>query len=93
MQQEFCTGTVLSSQAVASQVFSTLMSLTSVFGMGTGGTSSLSTPIYSGSNLKIEQSTFMLVFASHITYGQALDRLVPASCTPHGASTLGLSTL
>ena len=37
----FCTGIALSSQAVASQVFSTLMSLTSVFGMGTGGSSSL----------------------------------------------------
>ena len=32
----FCVGTVLSSQAVSSQVFSTLVSLTSVFGMGTG---------------------------------------------------------
>ena len=37
-------GTYLSSRAVASQVFSTLKSLTSVFGMGTGGTSSQSTP-------------------------------------------------
>ena len=44
MQQEFCTGTVLSSQAVASQVFSTLMSLTSVFGMGTGGSLSPLSP-------------------------------------------------
>ena len=35
-----CVGTALSSQAVARQVFSTLMSLTSVFGMGTGGSSS-----------------------------------------------------
>ena len=34
----------LSSQAVASQVLWTEMSLTSVFGMGTGGTSSQSTP-------------------------------------------------
>ena len=33
-------GIVLSSRAVASQVFSTRMSLTSVFGMGTGVTSS-----------------------------------------------------
>ena len=35
-----CVGTALSFQAVARQVFSTLMSLTSVFGMGTGGSSS-----------------------------------------------------
>ena len=44
-QEFFSTGTALSSQAVASQVFSTLMSLTSVFGMGTGGTSSPLAPI------------------------------------------------
>ena len=35
----FCVGTALSSQAVSSQVLSTLVSLTSVFGMGTGGSS------------------------------------------------------
>ena len=39
-----CVGTDLSSQSVARQVFSALMSLTSVFGMGTGGPSSLKTP-------------------------------------------------
>ena len=37
-------GSVLSSRAVAHQVLSTLRSLTSVFGMGTGGTSSLWPP-------------------------------------------------
>ena len=42
--QPFCVGIALSSQAVASQVFSALMSLTSVFGMGTGGPSSPLTP-------------------------------------------------
>ena len=36
----FDVGTFLLSQAVASQVSSALMSLTSVFGMGTGGPSS-----------------------------------------------------
>ena len=40
----FCAGVDLSSQVVTNQVFSTQMSLTSVFGMGTGGTSLLSTP-------------------------------------------------
>ena len=34
-------GTALFSRAVTRQVFSTLMSLTTVFGMGTGGSSSL----------------------------------------------------
>ena len=37
---ESCAGTALFSQAVTRQVSSALMSLTSVFGMGTGGTSS-----------------------------------------------------
>ena len=40
----YSVGNYLSSQAVASQVFSALMSLTTVFGMGTGGPSSLSIP-------------------------------------------------
>ena len=43
--QMLSTGIELFSQAVASQVFSSHMSLTSVFGMGTGVTSSLFTPI------------------------------------------------
>ena len=34
-----CVGTALFSRAASSQVFSALMSLTSVFGMGTGGPS------------------------------------------------------
>ena len=38
-----CVGYELSSRAVASQVFSPLQSLTSVFGMGTGGPSALMT--------------------------------------------------
>ena len=37
-------GISLSSQVVTNQVFSALVSLTSVFGMGTGGPSPLSTP-------------------------------------------------
>ena len=39
-----CVGNDLSSRLVAKQVFSAQQSLTSVFGMGTGGTSSQSTP-------------------------------------------------
>ena len=39
----FClTSNFLSSQAVSNQVLSTYVSLTTVFGMGTGGTSQLS---------------------------------------------------
>ena len=40
----FYVGIDLSSQSVARQVFSALVSLTSVFGMGTGGPSPLKTP-------------------------------------------------
>ena len=40
----FYVGTDLSFQSVARQVFSAPMSLTSVFGMGTGGPSSLKAP-------------------------------------------------
>ena len=39
-----CVGVYLFSRAVASQVFSARVSLTSVFGMGTGGPSPLRTP-------------------------------------------------
>nr|DAF51006.1 MAG TPA: hypothetical protein [Siphoviridae sp. ctvhu9] len=39
-----CVGISLSSRAVTSQVFSAPLSLTSVFGMGTGGPSASSTP-------------------------------------------------
>ena len=39
-----CVGIALSSRAASSQVLSALMSLTTVFGMGTGGPSSLKTP-------------------------------------------------
>ena len=40
----FCAGTVLSSREVTLQVLSAPLSLTSVFGMGTGGTSASYTP-------------------------------------------------
>lgn len=39
------TGIYISSQAVSSQVLSAQLSLTSVFGMRTGGTSASSTPV------------------------------------------------
>ena len=42
--QNPCVGIDLSSQSVARQVFSAPLSLTSVFGMGTGGPSALLTP-------------------------------------------------
>ena len=41
-----CVGVYLSSRTVASQVFSARQSLTSVFGMGTGGPSASITPTF-----------------------------------------------
>ena len=49
-------GDDLSSQSVSRQVFSALVSLTSVFGMGTGGPSPLKTPtIFRHCTLKTKQ--------------------------------------
>ena len=44
----FCVGIDLSSRSVSRQVLSALVSLTSVFGMGTGGPSPLKTPTIQG---------------------------------------------
>ena len=44
LKRFFCVGIALSSRVASNQVFSALMSLTAVFGMGTGGPSSLKTP-------------------------------------------------
>ena len=48
LNQSFCVGIDLSSRAVSSQVFSARVSLTSVFGMGTGGPSPSLTPTFPG---------------------------------------------
>jgi hypothetical protein len=52
----------LSSQAVSSQVFSAQVSLTAVFGMGTGGPSPQSTPTIS-TGLRQPKSTILLYSA------------------------------
>ena len=46
MEEYINVGIFLFSRAVTSQVSSALLSLTSVFGMGTGGPSASSTPTY-----------------------------------------------
>ena len=87
-----CVGTALSFQAVTRQVFLTLMSLTSVFGMGTGGSSSPLAPTIEFVQTRFIQKPKVFVrFAfmrSYVpsklnneklalaTLGQALDRLV-----------------
>ena len=77
-----CVGIDLSSQSVARQVFSALVSLTSVFGMGTGGPSPLKTPTIQGHTLKTEQRS-----------GSYKDQ--PAYCrsSPRAISTGQLHTL
>ena len=57
-------GIELSSRAASSKVFSPLQSLTSVFGMGTGGPSAFVTPTSSVTlwSLKIEQHSLRLNF-------------------------------
>ena len=58
----FCSGNVLLSRAVSHQVPSALKSLTSVFGMGTGGSSSPSSP----DSLSLINSTMQKIF--HLTH-------------------------
>ena len=67
-------GIDLSSQSVSRQVLSALMSLTSVFGMGTGGPSSLKTPTIQDCTLKTKQRK---QGRTCIDVGQALGLLVP----------------
>ena len=92
--ESLCVGTALSSQAVTRQVFSTLMSLTSVFGMGTGGSSSPLAPTIYFRVLYPQNRTMKTSFVKdHPTLGQALDRLVLPSSMPHDTYTCSLSTL
>ena len=78
----FLTGNFLSSQAASSQVLSTYRGLTTVFGMGTGGSPQLSSPDYfvEGRNPQnfTEEKTNDLVRACALL-SQALDILVPVS--------------
>ena len=61
-----CVGIELSSRAASSQVFSPLQSLTSVFGMGTGGPSAFVTPtsLSNSSSLNIEQHSIKTILSS-----------------------------
>ena len=74
MRQTLCVGIDLSSRSVSRQVFSALVSLTSVFGMGTGGPSPLKTPTYRAYTLKTEQEEEQ--GSLHNIVGQALGLLV-----------------
>ena len=104
----FYVGIDLSFQSVARQVFSAPVSLTSVFGMGTGGPSPLKTPTVNGycqilnqydcvvkQNLRPENRTKGKKREQAFLHnvGQALGQLVPISSTRYRAYTSGLSTL
>ena len=80
-------GSCLSSRAVSSQVLSVYVRLTSVFGMGTGGSAQLNhrKGVVAPSNLKTAYSV--------IHFDQALDRLVSLSSVHYCTSTCDLSTL
>ena len=56
----------LSSRAVASKVFSAQVSLTSVFGMRTGGTSPLTSPQWYIYKLSLEHIFFVGVYIIHL---------------------------
>ena len=99
-------GNYLLSQAVARQVSSTLRSLTSVFGMGTGGSSLLSSPDFfevipsklnnttSDFYKPIFQFVCLTLNSFHsLTCGQALGLLVSVSSIHYCTYTSDLSTM
>ena len=96
-------GSVLSFQPVSRLVFSALKGLTSVFGMGTGGTPSLlppetvyhfySHPDYCISSFNsVYSKAFLLYSSSTLRLDQALDLLVSVSSMHYCTSTPDLST-
>ena len=90
-------GSVLASRAVASQVLSALKSLTSVFGMRTGGTSSPLPPLWYllwpwSVVISFNKWTWITA-SSKIFCDQALDLLVSVSWIHYCTYTSDLSTL
>ena len=87
----------LFSRFVSKQVSSAQVSLTSVFGMGTGGPSLQSTPTQDASTPSKPNKVTSACFASacmssRTILGQALGLLVPVSSIHYCTSTSGLST-
>ena len=87
LQTSFCDGVYLSSRAVSSQVFSTLVSLTSVFGMGTGGSSPPSTP--SVSRFLFSEPLFQRYFLRYLQNRITIFPKVNLSLTQHLDSSRG----
>ena len=90
----FLTSDYLSSRNVSIQVLSAFEGLTTVFGMGTGGTPQLSSLdslmkiLSHPQNFTEDHSTVFYAFLS-----QVFDLLVSVRSIPHGTSTPDLSTL
>ena len=84
----------LSSRQVTLQVLSARTSLTSVFGMGTGGPSSQSKPTCLPYTLKTEHCVPLQSFESSLSlrFGQAFGLLVSVSSMHYCTSTSDLST-
>ena len=96
-------GSVLSFQPVSRLVFSALKGLTSVFGMGTGGTPSLLPPetvyhffapwlLHKSQQLFLLESFPTLLLTLALLLDQALDLLVSVSSMHYCTSTSDLST-
>ena len=96
-------GSVLSFQPVSRLVFSALKGLTSVFGMGTGGTPSLLPPetvyhffapwlLHKSQQLFLLESFLTLLLTLALLLDQALDLLVSVSSMHYCTSTPDLST-
>ena len=93
------TGNVLFSRAVSSQVHSALRGLTSVFGMGTGGSLLLSSPVWLSMSCTLTttqhspQTYFSFSGLYFTVCDQALDLLVSVSSIHYCTYTPDLSTL
>ena len=89
----------LSSRAVSSQVLSALKGLTSVFGMGTGGTPSPLPPeiVYLSILHTLTTAHLMTIFISLtfslslVSWSKALDLLVSTTCMCYHTSSVDLS--
>ena len=90
----FLTSDYLSSRNVSIQVLSAFEGLTTVFGMGTGGTpqlSSLDSYEDTFAPSKLHRRSFHSLFYAFLS--QVFDLLVSVRSIPHGTSTPDLSTL